>query len=143
MAIAVVDTTVLYSAGNKMDTRHEIGLEIIRAADSGELPVLRVSDPVLIETMNGLTRDIDHKTAVSFLDRLRAGSQFEPTRESLSVWQLGIELFEQRSQLSLADAIIVASMHHHGIEYCYSFDDDFDGIDGITRLATPDNPYTT
>jgi len=27
------------------------------------------------------------------------------------------------------------------LHHLYSFDDDFDGIEGITRLATPDNPF--
>ena len=33
-------------------------------------------------------------------------------------------------------------MEREGIEYLYSFDDDFDTIQGITRLETPDNPIS-
>ena len=32
-------------------------------------------------------------------------------------------------------------MERVNIEYLYSFDDDFDVIDSITRLKTPDNPF--
>jgi predicted nucleic acid-binding protein len=32
-------------------------------------------------------------------------------------------------------------MRRLGIEYVYSFDADFDAVDGITRLATKENPY--
>jgi hypothetical protein len=32
-------------------------------------------------------------------------------------------------------------MQREGIEYLYSFDDDFDALGGITRLETPDNPF--
>lgn len=39
------------------------------------------------------------------------------------------------------DAILVAYMRRTGSEYVYSFDDDSDAIDGITRLNTADNPY--
>ena len=30
-------------------------------------------------------------------------------------------------------------MEREGIEYLYSFDDDFDALDGVTRLDTADN----
>ena len=32
-------------------------------------------------------------------------------------------------------------MEREGIEYLYSFDDDFDALDGVTRLDTADNPF--
>ena len=31
-------------------------------------------------------------------------------------------------------------MERTGIEYLYSFDDDFDGIESISRLETAENP---
>jgi hypothetical protein len=33
-------------------------------------------------------------------------------------------------------------MRRVGIEYIYSFDDDFDRFDDVTRLTTPDNPFS-
>lgn len=33
-------------------------------------------------------------------------------------------------------------MQREGIEYLYSFDDDFDVINDITRLETPNNPFS-
>jgi len=35
----------------------------------------------------------------------------------------------------------VAFMQSEGIEYIYSFDDDFDAVDGVTRLNTATNPF--
>ncbi len=32
-------------------------------------------------------------------------------------------------------------MQREGIEYRYSFDDDFDAVEGVTRLETPENPF--
>jgi len=32
-------------------------------------------------------------------------------------------------------------MQRENIEYLYSLDDDFDEVDGITRLETADNPF--
>lgn len=142
MAVALVDTTVLYAAANRSAQRHETATAIVQGTDRGELPQLTVPDPMLIETMNGLTRDIGHETAVDFLNRLRIGSQFELRREPTAVWQTGIELFEEVDRLSLADGLLVAAARHHGIAYLYSFDDDFDGIDGLTRLSSATDPFT-
>ena len=33
-------------------------------------------------------------------------------------------------------------MQRVDIEYLYAFDDDFDGVNGITRLATAENPFS-
>jgi len=143
MAQALVDTTVLYAAANSRASRHETALAIVREADRGSLPSLMMPDPIVIETMNGLTKDVGKETAVDFLSRLHNGSQFEISREPIIVWNTALDTFERVDRLSLADAMLVTSARHHGIEYCYSFDDDFDGFDSVTRLVTPDNPFSS
>ena len=52
-----------------------------------------------------------------------------------------MELFETYEGLAFGDATIVAYMQRVNIEYLYSFDDDFDVIDSITRLETADNSF--
>ncbi|WP_269845484.1 PIN domain-containing protein [Halopenitus persicus] len=54
-----------------------------------------------------------------------------------------MELFEMHDGLSFGDATIAAYMEREDLEYLYSFDDDFDAIDRITRLETPNNPFTS
>lgn len=142
MSTAVVDTTVLYAAANGNAHRHGKAFDIVRSADSGDLPALRVPDAILVETMSGVARDVGHDTATEVLTRLRAGTQFEVVREPTGVWSTGLDVFERVERLSLADALVVASVRHHDLPYLYSFDDDFDGLDGVKRLSTPDNPYT-
>lgn len=141
MAEAVVDTAVLYAAGNRNAQRHDTAFSIVRGADQGSLPRLRIPDPILVETMNGLARDIGHEVARDVLDRLREGANFEIAREPSAVWSSGIERFENVERLSLADGLLVASARQHGCEYVYSFDDDFDGVDEIARLDTPADPF--
>lgn len=142
MAQSLIDTTVLYAAGNKSAQRHNTALDIVRGADEGTLPSLVIPDPILIETMNGLVRDVGHDVAVDFLSRLQAGGQFEIRRESAVVWESALETFERIDRLSLADAMLVTSARHNDIGYCYSFDDDFDGVSSLSRLVTPDNPFS-
>jgi len=52
-----------------------------------------------------------------------------------------VELFETYDGLAFGDATIVAYMQREGIEYLYSFDDDFDAVGSVTRLATAANPF--
>ena len=52
-----------------------------------------------------------------------------------------MELFETYEGLSFGDATIAAYMGREEIERLYSFDDDFDALDGITRLETADDPF--
>jgi len=52
-----------------------------------------------------------------------------------------VEISESHPRLSFGDATIAAYMERTGIEYLYSFDDDFDGIEGISRLETANNPF--
>lgn len=138
---ALVDTTVLYAAGNRAERRHGTALAIVRAADRGDLPVLRVPDVVLVETMNGLTRDVGHDKAVDMLDRLKASAGFDVVREPRAVWSRALGLFPDHPRLSLADACIVAAALHHRIPYLYAFDRGFDGAPGITRLNAAEDPY--
>lgn len=142
MATALVDTTVLYAAANRRSSNHSTALEIVRGADQGALPALVIPDPILIESMNGLKRDVGPTVAVDFLSRLHTGEQFEIRREPTIIWNTALDIFERIERLSLADAMLVTSARHHGIEYCYSFDDDFDGFDEFGRLVSPDNPFS-
>ncbi len=139
---ALVDTTVLYAAGNRSEVnRHADALAIVRGADHGELPVLVVPDVVLVETMNGLHRDVGAHHASEMLRRLEEGANFQLTREPRAVWDHGLELFRTYDRLSLADAIQVAAARHSGITAIYSFDAGFDGFEELTRLTTADNPF--
>lgn len=141
MPAAVVDTAVLYAAGNRQSQRHEAALDIVRAADNGRLPTLHVPSVVLTETMNGLNRDVGHSKATDMLDRLESSAGFDIQRVSNSVWQTGVEMFRRIERLSLGDGIIAAYVRHHNLEYLYSFDGGFDGLQSITRLSTVTDPY--
>ncbi len=141
MPAAVVDTTVLYAAGNRNTQRHDTAIEIVRAADRGTLPTLHVPDVVLVETMNGLTRDVEPETAIDMLDRLETSTGFTIDTYSDAVWSAGLDVFRSVDRLSLADAVITACIRDRGFEYLYGFDEDFDGLEGFTRLAAATDPY--
>ena len=52
-----------------------------------------------------------------------------------------VDLFQTYEGFSFGDATIAAYLEREHIEYLHSFDDDFDAIDGLTRLDTAENPF--
>lgn len=141
MRRALVDTSVLFGAVNTRDANHEPALDILQGIDAGRLPEAVVIEHVLAEILNGIHGRVSHEAAVDFLDRLEANRRMHVARSNTETVAGAKELFRSHERLSFVDALLVAHARTTGIEYCYSFDDDFDGFDGVTRLDTPDDPY--
>ncbi len=141
MPRALIDTTVLFAAAYQGDSSHNTALPVLRGIDDGTLPEAVVLDYVLAETLNGLTTHADHDVAVDLLDRIEANARFHIDSLTTDALATGKALFRQHEPLSFVDACIIAYMHTEGFGYLYAFDDDFDAIKDIYRLATATNPY--
>lgn len=135
------DSSVLFGAVNTRNANHETALRPVKAVDNGTLPDAVVIEGVLAETLNGIHGRVSHEAAVDFLDRLEANARFYVERSNAEMVTSAKAAFRSRERLSFVDALIVAAARTAGIEYVYSFDDDFDGIEGVTRLDTLTNPY--
>ncbi|QUO46911.1 PIN domain-containing protein [Halorubrum ruber] len=59
--------------------------------------------------------------------------------DSLRPFTSAVDCFRTYESLSFGDATIAVYMKREGIEYLYSFDDDFDAVQGITRPETADD----
>lgn len=141
MAVALVDTNVLFAGGSARDEYHDRGRAIIRGVDHGELPECRITNYVIAEILN-LTRErLGTEISIQILDRLIEGSHFNIDHSPKADFNAAQAIFRRYTELSFVDATIAAYMEREGIEYLYSFDDDFEVVDWITRLETPDNPY--
>jgi predicted nucleic acid-binding protein len=141
MAVAVVDTGVLVGMVDNDDERHDVAMEIVRGMDHGDLPTSRVTNYILLETLNWIHNRKRHAKAVETYERLNQSAGFEVLHAAQKDFLRAVELFETYEGLSFGDATIAAYMQREEIEYLYSFDDDFDTLDDITRLATADNPF--
>ena len=53
-----------------------------------------------------------------------------------------VDISTTYDKLSFGDATIAAFMERTELEYLYSFDDDFDVLDHVTRLETAVNPFS-
>jgi len=142
MAVAVVDSNILIDyKDTSTDSRHEQAERIVYAIDNGELPTGRLTNYVLLESLNWLHERQRHDIAVDLRERLTESAGFELVHAAQKDFTNAVELFETDAGLSFGDATIVAYMQRTDIEYLYSFDDDFDGVEGITRLNTANNPF--
>lgn len=138
---ALVDTGVVYAAFDRRDQYHDTGLAIVRGADDRSLPRLVVLDFVLAETMNALTRQLEHEEAVAALSMLERSVGFDVRRTNDRIWDRGLAGYEDYAHLSLVDALLVAFARETECEYLYSFDSGFDVVDGLQRLNTNVDPY--
>jgi predicted nucleic acid-binding protein len=141
MAVAVIDANVLIARASRRDENHEAARGIVDGIDGGELPSVRVTNYVVTETLNYVHERRHHELAVDLYNRLAESAGFELVHAPKADFSHAIELFEQHDRLAFADATIAAYIERENAEYLYSFDDDFDAVDGITRLATATNPF--
>lgn len=141
MTAALVDSSVLIGAASARDQYHEDADSIVRAIDRGDLPTGYVTNYALTETLNFVHERMNHDTATGFLDRLVESAGFEVVHAPKADFDAGRSLFRRYDGLAFGDATMVAFMDREEIEYIYSFDDDFDAIDSLTRLDSATNPF--
>ena len=124
--------TILSARGNEESPR--------RRPDrvGGDLPTARITNYALLESLNWLHERQRHDIAVDLRTRLVESAGFELVHCAQKDFTKAMELFETHERLAFGDATTVAYMVREGIEYLYN---DFDVIEGITRLSTADNPF--
>jgi len=141
MARALLDATVVIAFADTDDQDHELGTEIVRGVDAGDLPDGVVTNGALLELLNFVHDRNGQAMATDLLDRLIEGAHFHLPYDPKENYGVGRSLFRRYEGLSFGDALQVAYMQGEDLDYIYSFDCDFDAVDGITRLATADNPF--
>jgi predicted nucleic acid-binding protein len=142
MAVAALDSNILIDyKDTSVDSRHERAEDIVYAIDQGDLPTAQVTNYVLLEALNWMHERQRHDIAVDLRNRLSDSAGFELVHAAQKDFHRAVEFFETYERLAFGDATIAAYIEREDIEYLYSFDDDFDAVDGITRLDSPDNPF--
>lgn len=141
MTRALLDATVIIAAVDDDDQDHGTGLEILQSVDQGELPKGVIVSDALQESLNFIHERKGHAAAVDVLDRFVRGAHFEIPYNPKKNYGEARSLFRSDGELNFGDALQATYMQSESIEYIYSFDDDYDGIDGIERLNAAINPY--
>lgn len=141
MPSALVDSNVLIAASSEKDGHHDEGRSIVRRADADELPTLRVTNYVLAETLNWIHNHVNHHAAVDLYRRLETSLGFVLDRVTEGGDRGALALFETHETLSFVDASIGAYAARNELDYCYSFDDDIDRLDDVTRISNAVDPF--
>lgn len=144
MQAVCINANVFLAARNTNAKRHDIAAAIFSGIDTGELPRARLVNYVVPEILHPLQKRIGKAAASETLDRLQSSRGFEFVYVSNRVHVRGEQLFrtyEDSSEPEWVDSLLAVYMQREDIEYIYSFDDDFDVFDGVTRLTTATNPF--
>lgn len=141
MKQALVDSNVVYAFRSKRDQYHDRATRIVKAIDSNELPQGYVTNYTLPEILNPIQKRAGDAGATETLNFLVESAGFRVRHLTKDDFTRGEAIFRRTNGVEITDAFLVAYMQRAGIEYVYSFDDDFDRFDGISRLVTADDPY--
>lgn len=141
MAVALLDTNVLFASASARDEYHAPARDIVRGIDHGDLPEAIVTSYVVAETLNLAREKLGPEPANAMLDRLIEGAHFEIAHAPQADFNAAQALFRRYAGLSFVDATIAAYMDRDDVDCLYSFDDDFDSVDDLTRLDSADNPF--
>lgn len=141
MAVALLDTNVLFATASARDEYHAAAREIIHGIDHGALPEAVVTNYVVAETLNLAREKLGPEPANAMLDRLHEGAHFDLVHAPRADFNAAQALFRRYESLSFVDATLAAYVDRTDVDYLYSFDDDFDGVDGVTRLESAVNPF--
>ena len=142
MKHVLVDSNVLLASRDMgSGARHERAAEVVRGIDHGDLPVAHLTEHVLAETLNFMHARGYHAAGAAFHDALSRSAGFETHRTTGADFTDAVDLYGEREALSFVDGVLVAYMRRTGIEYVYTFDDEFDSVEGVTPLSTAVDPY--
>ena len=141
MTRALLDATVVIAAVDEEDEDHQVGLTILQGIDHGELPKGILVSDALQETLNYVHERKGHQAAVDVLDRFVRGAHFEIPYNPKKNYGEARSLFRTDGRLNFGDAMQAAYMQSADVQYIYSFDDDYDSVDGIERLNAAVNPF--
>jgi len=141
MAVALLDTNVLFASASAGDEYHDLAREIVREIDHGDLPEAIVTNYVVAETLNLSGEKLGAEAANQMLNRLIEGAHFEIVHAPKADFNAAQPLFRRHGELSFVDSTITAYMDREDVEYLYLFDENFDTFTDLNRLETADNPF--
>lgn len=131
-----LDTTVLISAAFPRERHHEEGRAIVEAIEDGAIGRPVFTDYVLDELVTFIRRKKGAAESNEALNIMLYSPNLNMVKVEDRHFEAGIQLFRTYERLSLTDAASVTVMRDLGIGFIFSFDSGFDGIPGITRLAS-------
>lgn len=138
---AVVDSNVLFGFRSRSDRWHGPAHAIVSGMDAGELPRGQITNYTLPAVVNPILKAAGYGHALETVDFLNESAGFRIRHLAQDDFASGLALFRRTPGVELTETITVAYMRRTGLDYVYSFDDDFDRFDDVTGLDSALNPF--
>jgi len=127
-----IDSCIWIAYKSKRDVDHERAIHIVERFLKDKSLRLCMTDYVVVEVTNFLLRKAYPRVAFETLDLFRAHERIEIMFIDDAIFDKSCEL-AKKFEVSITDASLVAIMEEFEINALYSFDSEFDRIDGIKR----------
>lgn len=141
MSQALIDSNILIGFALKRDQHHDGASPIVRGIDAGNLPQGVVTNYAIAETMHSVAKTAGHAKSVDLLNRLVSSGGFKLVHLAQEDFNRGQAVYRRQSGVNFVDSLLYAFMQRAGIEHVYSFDDDFDKFEGVSRLNAAVDPF--
>ncbi len=128
----IVDTVVWIALKYQRDKYHRQARKLF--PELIKTKKLFVSDYIIIETYAFLLRKVSSEVAIETLEMFKNSNQIQIINNDFSTFENTYQILKKYKSLSYTDANIVYLMRKNKINEVYSYNDGFDGINGITRV---------
>ena len=128
----VLDSVVLIGYYVESDQWNEKAVLLLEAMDRGQKFI--ITDYILDETLTFIRKIAGAEKSNTVLEYLTGHPNVIMAHINEKLLKAAIIYFKRYQRLSFTDATTVALMKDASIRKIYSFDSDFDGIEGIVRV---------
>lgn len=126
-----LDTSFIIALVNNSDGRHEKAVKLAKKIENEEKIVSHV---IIIEVLNSLRKFKKGKLNQEVYRIIK--DNFKIHEESINLYDIALKTqLKYHGKLGFADCIIIEAMKKLNINQIASFDQHFDGKEGITRIS--------
>ncbi len=131
IGLIFLDTSFIIALVNTLDDRHDLAVSLAESIESEEKVV---SNVVMVEVFNYLRKFKRGKVNLEVYRIIK--DNFKIYEESMNLYDLALQTqLKYHGKLAFADCVIIEVMKKLNITEIASFDEHFDGKEGIIRRS--------
>jgi len=127
-----IDSSFIIALADEDDQYHKVAKELVKITAGEKV----ISDLILSESTTGVASRLGSEAGTKVFETLMYDSSTRVVFLNKRLCERSLHLFLKYGQrLSFADTISVRIMYDRKIKSIVSFDSDFDGIEGVSRIS--------
>ena len=131
-----IDSCIFIAAFNQKDIHHQAAKKILVAITTGKIKNIYLSDYVFDEVVTYLKKKMSSEVAIQASEALLNSHHLNFLYMNEQIFNATFHILKMYDDLSYTDSSIVVMMKNYQIQYVYSFDSGFDGVNDINRLTS-------